>query len=174
MGVQIVVQVEVPLRAYWSATAETPEPPSDAVAPSVTVPLSGILGSVMVTAGAVLSTMMSVSTEEDVVVNSRVAATRGEFLAALDDFFVGDGAVKIAERRRSEAKLGEIKSAIADAIEMPDVHERPPSPATIAYPARMAPQAASRKTGPNFAALARPLNAHAPRQLARLRRAQLY
>src|SRR5690606_39740745 len=33
----------------------------------------------MVTAGAVLSTMMSVSTEEYVVVNSRVAATRRSY-----------------------------------------------------------------------------------------------
>ena len=54
-SVQIVVQVPEPLGARWMTTEATDERASAAVAPSVTVPESGLPGSVIATVGGVQS-----------------------------------------------------------------------------------------------------------------------
>ena len=65
MSVQMSVQVPAPAGERWMRTLATPEPPvSLAVAPSVIVPESGVPGSVMEAAGAVLSTRRFVTTVE--------------------------------------------------------------------------------------------------------------
>ena len=53
---QIVVHDEPFATRYWSATEATPEPESDALALSASVPVSGVPGSANVVAGTVLST----------------------------------------------------------------------------------------------------------------------
>ena len=56
VSVQMVVHVPAPAGERWIATFATPEPPSVPVASTVTVPRSGVPGSVRPAVGAVLST----------------------------------------------------------------------------------------------------------------------
>src|SRR5215210_2544701 len=75
-SVQMVVQVLVPVGAYWNLTSATPEPKSVAVPVMATVPCSGAGSAVRVAvAGAVLSIRREVTAAEVVVLFTPSVAT---------------------------------------------------------------------------------------------------
>ena len=67
VSVPIVVQVEPPAGARWKTTCWTAVDGSEALAPSETVPASGVPGSVSVTDGSSVSTLAVAVTPVDVL-----------------------------------------------------------------------------------------------------------